>query len=152
MRFGVFIGRPAWEVLGTWPHRPHRLLRRLCVWFCICPDESLLIHIIYTGGEGGTGKSCHYHCPLSGGPRQCQCRSCLTAPIAAASSERPAVHISPVVAPPPPSAAAASAPSGAARKWTTVQSGPVLEEWQLPDRYRRLPMEQQEMECINVGY
>ena len=66
-----------------------------------------------------------------------------------ATSERPAVHVSPVVAPPPPPAAA-SAPSGAAKRWATVQSGPVLEEWQLPARYRRLPMEELEMECINV--
>jgi len=55
------------------------------------------------------------------------------------------------VAPPPPAAAAASAPAGAARKWATVQSGPVLEEWQLPARYRRLPMEDSEIECINNG-
>ena len=70
-------------------------------------------------------------------------------PPPAASSERPAVHASPVTAPPPP--AAASAPSGAVPKWSTVQAGPVLEEWQLPARYRRLPMEEREIECINVS-
>lgn len=67
----------------------------------------------------------------------------------AASSERPAVHVSPRVAPPPP-VAAASAPSGANR-WAAVQTSPVLEEWQLPARYRRLPLDDQEMECINNG-
>ena len=59
------------------------------------------------------------------------------------------MHVSPVV--PPPAAPAASAPSGGARRWATVQAGPVLEEWQLPARYRRLPMEEQEIECINVS-
>ncbi|XP_043217484.1 uncharacterized protein LOC122386119 [Amphibalanus amphitrite] len=67
----------------------------------------------------------------------------------AATSERPAVHASPVTAAPAP--AAASAPSGGGRRWTTVQSGPVLEEWQLPARYRRLPLEEREIECINNG-
>ncbi|XP_037083556.1 28S ribosomal protein S36, mitochondrial-like [Pollicipes pollicipes] len=66
----------------------------------------------------------------------------------AVSSERPSTISSVQVAAPP---SAPSAPSGGSRKWSVVHAGPVLEEWQVPARYRRLPMDEKEMEAINMG-
>ncbi|CAB3379687.1 Hypothetical predicted protein [Cloeon dipterum] len=49
-------------------------------------------------------------------------------------------------------AAAASAPSSSAKaNFKPVQKGPIIEDWQLPYRYRRQQLSQQEVDFINRG-
>ncbi|XP_065336907.1 alpha-ketoglutarate dehydrogenase component 4 [Cloeon dipterum] len=49
-------------------------------------------------------------------------------------------------------AAAASAPSSSGKaSFKPVQKGPIIEDWQLPYRYRRQQLSQQEVDFINRG-
>jgi len=70
-------------------------------------------------------------------------------PTAAASDRASSATVPPVMVAPP--VVAASAPSGGRSKWAAVQRSAVLEEWQVPARYRRLPLEDKEIEAINMG-
>ena len=53
---------------------------------------------------------------------------------------------SPSVAPSPASPSPAASPAAA-----SVPAGGSLEWWQIPNKYRRLPIDDLEMEAINMG-